>query len=161
MNHFKGRAKGGRHKGLEKKITIGELEFDSKEEADFYMHLERDPNVKEIDLQPVFQILEDYHVRCVRCKGTGSHQFSEKTGNPLKCPLCKGSGKRARRGNTYTADFKVTYANGYVEVIDIKANRKQADDVRFPFKRKLFEILTGMDLVVIRRKKGVWERDEK
>lgn len=160
VNQFRGRGKPMHRHGPKKIITIGGMEFDSKEEADFYMHLERDPAVKEIDLQPVFQIIKPYKARCVRCSGTGT-KANPKTGNMNKCQLCKGSGKRDRQGNTYTADFKVTYIDGYIEVIDVKSNRKQADDVRFPFKRKLFEILTGMDLVVVRRIKGSWERDEK
>lgn len=147
-----------------KEFWVGDLKFDSGEEMRYYLKLESDPNVKEIRLQPEFEVMPPYPVRCYRCRGTGSTE-SPKTGNPVKCQLCKGTGKREGRNMIYTADFLVTYQDGYKEVIDVKGTSKFADNERFPLKKKLFEAATGLNLVVEREgtkeKRGLWLRDEK
>lgn len=147
-----------------KEFWVGDLKFDSGEEMRYYLKLEADPNVEEIILQPEFEVMPKYPVRCFRCKGRGSY-MNETTNNFNKCQLCKGAGKREGRNMIYTADFHVTYADGYQEVIDVKGTSKFSDNERFPLKKKLFEAATGMNLVVEREgtkeKRGLWLRDEK
>jgi len=70
--------------------------------------------------------------------------------------LCKGRGKREKQGAKYTADFRVTYFDGFVEVIDIKGGPVGRD---FPLRQKLFELKTGMELIVIRLKNKEWVRE--
>jgi hypothetical protein len=56
----------------------------------------------------------------------------------------------------YTADFRVTYIDGYQEVIDVKGGPVTRD---FPLRRRLFELKTGMELIVIRLKGKEWVRE--
>nr|WP_310739772.1 DUF1064 domain-containing protein [Oceanobacillus alkalisoli] len=97
--------------------------------------------------------MEPYKVTCGRCDGRGRN-FNEKTGRFNKCTLCKGHGTRTKQGAKYTADFKVTYIDGHVEVIDVKGGRVSHD---FPLRRKLFEIKTGIELIIAKKTKNGWE----
>lgn len=138
-----------------RKIIVDGIEFDSIAESEYYQKLKKDKNVVNIELQPKFQIINAYKVECKRCGGNG-RIFNTKTGNYNKCTLCKGKGVRSKPGAIYTADFRVRYIDGYEEVIDVKGGRVSHD---FPLRRKLFEILTGKELVVVRKKKGEWVRE--
>lgn len=138
-----------------KKVTYHGIEFDSQTEYLFYRHLSKDPTVKGIGLQPSYQIIDSYEVTCKRCSGSGKRP-SPKTGNPINCTLCHGKCKRVKPGAKYTADFKVTYIDGYTEVIDIKGGPVTRD---FPLRQKLFELKTGMELIVIRLKNKEWVRE--
>lgn len=138
-----------------KKIMYKDIEFDSQTEFLYFKHLKSNPAVKEIEMQPVFQIIEKYEVTCKRCGGSGK-RTSPRTGNLINCTLCHGKRKREKAGANYTADFKVTYVDGFVEVIDIKGGPVTRD---FPLRQKLFELKTGMELIVIRLKDKEWVRD--
>lgn len=138
-----------------KKVEYQGIEFDSQTEFLYYLHLKTDPAVKDIELQPVYQIIESYEVTCKRCSGVGTIT-NVKTGNANKCRLCGGKGRRIKLGAKYTADFKVTYIDGYQEVIDIKGGPVTRD---FPLRQKLFELQTGVELIVIRLKDDEWVRD--
>lgn len=134
----------GKPKIASKKVKIGEVTFDSQTEARFYKKLLADPEVKHIELQPVYQIIEQFEVECKRCKGCGM-LMNQKTGRYNQCTLCKGVGKRTKQGAIYTADFKVTYQDDYQEVIDVKGYA----DAKFPIRKKLFESTTGIELIVV------------
>ncbi|WP_342512821.1 DUF1064 domain-containing protein [Sporosarcina sp. FSL K6-1522] len=140
---------------ISKTITLDGINFDSKTEGLYYMHLKKDQFIKQIEVQPEFQIIEPYKVSCKRCYGLGNRP-SPKTGNPIKCTLCRGKGERWKSGAIYTADFRVTYFDGFVEVIDIKGGPVTRD---FPLRRKLFEMKTGMELIVVRLKNKEWVRE--
>lgn len=138
-----------------KKVTVDGINFDSATEAAFYKYLKRDLTVKLIELQPEFQIIEPYYVDCKRCGATGSIP-SKRTGNPIQCTLCKGYGERKKSGAIYTADFKVTYIDGFQEVIDVKGGPTTKD---FSLRRRLFERKTGMELIIVRLKNKEWVRE--
>ncbi|WP_342537323.1 DUF1064 domain-containing protein [Sporosarcina sp. FSL K6-3508] len=138
-----------------KSVEIDGITFDSLTEAAYYEHLKRDPLVKDIVTQPQFKIIENYSVTCKRCAGSG-RQASIKTGNPINCSLCRGKGERQKSGAVYTADFKVTYIDGFVEYVDVKGGPVTRD---FPLRRKLFEQATGQELVVVRLKHKEWVRE--
>jgi len=77
-----------------KKCEYNGINFDSQMELKFYLHLlelQKDGIVREIHLQPVYELLGAYEIE----------------------------GKKVRPIN-YKADFKVIYENDYEEVIDIK-----------------------------------------
>lgn len=139
-------------------IQVGEHLFDSRDEARYYLKLEADPAVKEIVLHPEFTIIDSYEVVCYRCTGSGKLP-SPKTGMPINCSLCKGKGKRKKGKSIYTADFKVTYIDGYEEIIDVKGSRKQGDNETFPLRKRLFESKYGVELIVMRSIKGEWRKD--
>ena len=138
-----------------KKITYEGIEFDSQTEFLYYKHLKGDPAVKDIELQPSYQIIERYEVTCKRCGGSGK-RTSPNTGKPINCTLCHGKRKREKGGAVYTADFKVTYIDGYVEVLDVKGGPVTRD---FPLRRRLFEKKTGMELIIVRLKNNEWARE--
>ena len=101
--------KTGKNKYLNKKVTVDGIEFDSVKEANYYFYLkqlQKTGEVVKIELQPRFELL----------------------------PGFAKNGKKYRPIN-YTADFKVTYADGRVEVIDTKGYKTQV----FMLKHKLFE----------------------
>lgn len=137
------------------KAVVDGIEFDSKTEAAFYVHLKKDQSIKLIEVQPKFQIIKPYRVTCKQCAGTGKRP-SPKTGNPINCTLCRGKCYREKNGAVYTADFKVTYFDGYVEIFDVKGGPVTRD---FPLRRKLFELKTGMELIVVRLKGKEWIRE--
>lgn len=138
-----------------KKVTVDGFDFDSATEAAYYQYLKRDLSVKLIQIQPGFQIIEPYQVTCKRCGGSGKRP-SPRTGNLINCTLCHGKGKRDKSGAIYTADFKVTYIDGFTEIIDVKGGPVTRD---FPLRRRLFEKKTGMELIVVRLKDKEWVRE--
>lgn len=92
-----------------KEVFINGIKFDSEMEGKYYLHLlqlKAAGEVTEIELQPKYTLLDGF----------------------------KKNGKTFR-AVTYTADFKVTYANGVEEVVDIKGMFTQ----QFELRRKLFE----------------------
>lgn len=92
-----------------KKTVVDGIEFDSQKEANYYAKLkllQRAGEVKKIELQPEFELLP-------RFKKNG------RTYRPIK----------------YIADFKVTYSDGTVEVIDVKGHKTEV----FRLKEKMFE----------------------
>ncbi|MEK3935952.1 DUF1064 domain-containing protein [Sporosarcina sp. FSL W7-1349] len=138
-----------------KKIEVDGIEFDSKTEAAYYKFLKKDPAVKDIEIQPKFQIIPSYTVVCKRCGGSGK-RTSPKTGNLINCSLCHGKQEREKAGAIYTADFKVTYIDGYEEIIDVKGGPVTRD---FPLRRKLLEKAIRQELVVVRLKGKEWVRE--
>lgn len=64
------------------------------------------------------------------------------------CHFCM-KGKREKSGAKYTAEFRVTYFNGFVEVIDSKGGPVGRD---FTLRQKLFELKAGMEVIVMRLK---------
>ncbi|MFF2287314.1 DUF1064 domain-containing protein [Peribacillus butanolivorans] len=95
-----------------RKTIAGGLVFDSQTEAEHYLYLTNNPNVKHIEIQPKYILLDSFKIRCSKCKGEGKTP-SPKTEWMIKCRTCEGEGKKSRQAWTYKADFKVTYMNGY------------------------------------------------
>ncbi|MTD30176.1 DUF1064 domain-containing protein [Planomicrobium sp. YIM 101495] len=154
MRNSRPRAKRQARQYISKKAEYDGHEFDSLTEMAYYKYLKQDQAVKDIELQPAFQLVDRYEVECKRCSGTGKLP-SARTGNPVNCRLCKGVGRREKPGIGYTADFRVTYIDGFEEVIDIKGGPVSRD---FPLRQKLFERRYGKELVVIERKGKEWVR---
>lgn len=85
--------------------------WDSKKELAYYENLlllQKAGEIKEIELQPSFLLQEAF----------------------------KRNGK-TERAIRYNADFKVTYSDGHIEIIDVKASTKFKTEV-YRIKRKLF-----------------------
>lgn len=106
---FKSSSKKGKYKN--KKVEKYGVKWDSKMELDYYEHLlklQEQGIVTDIELQPRF----------------------------LLQPSFKYQGKTIRKME-YVSDFKVTYADGYIEVVDTKGV-KTAD---FKLKHKMVKYL--------------------
>lgn len=111
-----------------KKVTIDGIEFDSKIEARYYEHLkelEKQGVVSEFLLQKKYLLLEGF----------------DKNGKQIR-PI------------HYIADFEVHYADGTIEVVDIKG----FETPDFRIKKKLFEYRYPFELKLITYSKidGGW-----
>lgn len=135
-----------------KKVEVDGITFDSKAEAEFYKYLRDHDSVEDFKCQPHYVVLEDYMTRCVRCQGEGN-LLNEGTGNANKCTLCRGVGRRKKRGITYTADFAVTWKSGKTDVIDVKGGPTTP---LFNAKRKLFEAIFEIELLIVRKNGKGW-----
>lgn len=131
------------------------IHFDSQTEANYFRYLEKDKTVLNIVCQPRYQIIEPYVVRCRKCNGAGK-KLNIGTSRFNKCVSCKGKGKKSKGGAIYTADFFVTYVDGYTEVIDVKGGPVERD---FPLRKKLLESETGQEVIVVRYKDREWVRE--
>ena len=104
-----------------RKTKAGGVMFDSWAEAKFYLKLldeERKGIVKEIELQPRFELQPKFEKNGVK-----------------------------HRAITYLADFKVTYANGKVRIIDVKGKRTEV----FNIKHKMFEYkYPELELIIVK-----------
>lgn len=95
-----------------KKVTVDCIEFDSKLEADYYLHLKqlhKDGVVESFEMQKQYILLDAYVM----------------------------NGKK-RQSMKFTLDFVVHYADGTVQVVDIKGS-KFAVSRDFPLRKKMFE----------------------
>ncbi|MFL0365349.1 DUF1064 domain-containing protein [Pseudobacillus sp. 179-B 2D1 NHS] len=128
--------------------------YDSKAEADYHKLLTANPAVQSVQIQPEFEVIPAYTVICYRCEGTGLG-ISEKTGRVVQCSRCSGKGSKTKAGAKYTADFLVTYKNGWTEVVDIKGGPASRD---FSLRRKLLEQQLGKEVVVMEYTNGAWKR---
>ena len=92
-----------------RKTLVDGIYFDSRAEAQYYLHLKSESakgNVVEYTLQPVYELQEGYR-----------------------------RGKRKVQPITYKADFLVTYKDGRQEVIDVKGMKTEV----YRIKKKMFE----------------------
>ncbi len=148
----RGRVRFGKKRSIQ--TTYNGILFDSKTEADYYKHLEKDKTIRHIELQPQYQIIKPYNVVCSRCKGFGK-SLNVRTSNYNQCRLCAGKGVKTKAGAIYTADFKVLYNDGTYEVIDVKGGPAERD---FTLRKKLLESKSGQEVVVVRFKNKQWVR---
>lgn len=101
-----------------KKVVVDDVNFDSKMESDYYLYLkqlEQQGIVSEFLMQKKYTLLEGY----------------DKNGKKIR-PI------------HYLADFEVHYADGHIEVVDVKGFltpdfklKKKLFEYRFPFTLKL------------------------
>lgn len=108
-----------------KKTVVDGILFDSKSEAKYFRELvllKHGGIVTEIELQPAFVIVDAYR-----------HPVTRKI---VRC-------------SKYVADFRVTYASGHVEVVDVKTKATRTST--YLLKKKLFESRYGIGIVEIER----------
>jgi hypothetical protein len=116
-----------------KKTTVDDIEFDSKAESQYYLHLKERQEKGEIvafQLQPSFTLQEAF----------------------------KKEGKTFRKIE-YKADFEIIHHDGSIEIVDVKG----FETADFKIKRKLFErkYPYRLKLVAYSKKHGGWrELDE-
>jgi hypothetical protein len=96
-----------------KKVTIDGIEFDSKRESEYYEHFVDVANaglVTKIECHPRYTLLESF----------------------------RGNDGRVERAITYRPDFRLTYSDGSVEVVEVKSKRT-AKEPDYIMRRKLFK----------------------
>jgi hypothetical protein len=104
---------GQRVKAYEK-TTVEGITFHSKKEARYYQDLliqKQAGIITKIECQPVFELQPAYR----KCCGA----ILLDTRKVSICPRC-GKKVLTTRAITYSADFRVTYADGHVEIVDVK-----------------------------------------
>lgn len=109
-----------------RKVTVGNITFDSYMESRYYLHLielQKHGVVTDIQLQVPFVIQDAFVV----------------------------DGKK-HQAITYVADFVVTYSDGREEVVDVKGKVTQT----FRNKRKMFIARYGRDIKCVQRKQRQW-----
>lgn len=95
-----------------RKTVVDGITFDSKKEAEYYLKykmLKKAGQIKDIELQPRFELQPKY----------------------------KRNGKTVR-AITYVADFKITWADDRIEIIDVKGSKAFQTQV-YKLKKKMFE----------------------
>ena len=96
-----------------KKVTIDGIEFDSKRESEYYRHFVDMANaglVTKIDVHPRYILLNSFK----DCNG------------------------KTERAITYKPDFRLTFADGTIEVVEVKSKRT-AKEPDYIMRRKLFK----------------------
>jgi hypothetical protein len=93
-----------------KKVVIDGIEFDSKRESEYYLQYKADKAIVEIECHPRYTLLESF----------------------------RGNDGKAERAITYRPDFRLTYTDGTIEVVEVKSKRT-AKEPDYIMRRKLFK----------------------
>ncbi|MGP4073804.1 DUF1064 domain-containing protein [Piscibacillus sp. B03] len=115
------------HKYRAHKTVIDDIKFDSKAEAEYYLHLKllkRVGEIKDFKLQPKYLLQEKFKKR-----------------------------GKTFRAIEYIADFEIEHNDGTIETVDVKGMETKD----FKLKRKLFEKKYPQKLTLIKRKGSGWE----
>lgn len=104
-----------------RKTIIGNLKFDSKKEAEYYLKLKAkriNGEINWIKLQPEFLILRGFTLE---------------------------NGERTK-GIRYVADFEVEYADGHREIIDVKGVKTEAYKIK---KKMLLDMYPNINFIEV------------
>lgn len=131
------------------KTTIDGIKFDSQTEAEYYVYIKDNKKklkIKDIELQPKFLLQQKYIL-------TENKKFNYENDSQFK-KLQKKYPKCTMQAIYYIADFKITYENGSIDIIDVKGI-KTAD---FKIKEKIFNFVYPEfgGLKCIAKYKGQW-----
>lgn len=111
-----------------KKVEVDGIKFDSKVEAEYYLHLKEMQEKKEIqgfERQIKMTLQDSFYLEGVKGK---------------------------IRAITYVVDFKVTENDGSITYIDVKGIETDV----FKMKRKMFMNRYRTPLVTVKKRKGGW-----
>lgn len=111
-----------------KKVEVDGIKFDSKVEAEYYLHLKEMQEKKEIqgfERQVKMTLQDSFYLEGVKGK---------------------------IRAITYVVDFKVTENDGSITYIDVKGIETDV----FKMKRKMFMNRYRTPLVTVKKRKGGW-----
>lgn len=133
-----------------KKTEVDGIVFDSETESKYYEYIRDNKkalNIKEIELQPEF-ILQQKYILTPDGKRIDYIDDKQFKAEQKKYPKC------THQAIKYIADFKITYKDGTVDIIDVKGT-KTAD---FKIKEKIFNYLYPeyKQLKCIALYKGEW-----
>lgn len=111
-----------------KKVEVDGIKFDSKAEAEYYLHLKEKVDNEEIrsfERQIRMTLQEGFYLEGIKGKV---------------------------RAITYVVDFVVTNEDGSITYIDVKGIETEA----FKLKRKMFMHKYQTPLVTVKKRKGSW-----
>ncbi|QEL88467.1 DUF1064 domain-containing protein [Bacillus mycoides] len=121
----------------QKKVTYDGINFDSQSEMHYYKYLQGREDVAHIECHPSYTLVPSFEIKSTITK----------------------RGKSKKAAMKFTPDFKVTYSDGRVEVVDVKGHKKAINE-GFPLRKKLWEYLNKQELIVViwDKKLGEWTR---
>lgn len=113
-----------------KKTVTDGITFDSQAEARYYQHLKllrMSGEVTDIEVHPKFELQPAYRKCCGRLY----------SGRESRVQVCRSCGKRMPKvpAITYSADFRVHYKDGGIEIVNVKGVETRA----FRMRKKLLE----------------------
>jgi hypothetical protein len=92
------------------KVEIDNIKFDSKRESQYYLQYKADKSIVKIEVHPRYILLNSFK----DCNG------------------------KTERAITYKPDFRITYSDGTIEVVEVKSKRT-AKEPDYIIRRKLFK----------------------
>lgn len=113
-----------------KKVSVDGILFDSKKESTVYLELKALKDLGEItslELQVPFELVPTQYETVIVSDSKGHQKEKQRV---------------VERPVTYKADFRATYKDGEVVVIDAKGSRGL--DAKYPIKRKLMRHIHGI-----------------
>lgn len=121
----------------QKKVTYDGINFDSQSEMNYYKYLKSRGDVTHIECHPSYILIPSFEIKSSITK----------------------RGKSKKPASRFTPDFKVTYSDGRVEVVDVKGHKKAINE-GFPLRRRLWEFQNQQELIVViwDKKLGEWTR---
>ncbi|WP_412676131.1 DUF1064 domain-containing protein [Bacillus paranthracis] len=121
----------------QKKVTYDGIDFDSQSEMNYYKYLKGREDVTHVECHPSYTLVPSFEIKSSITK----------------------SGKSKKTAMRFTPDFKVTYLDGRIEVVDVKGSKKAINEA-FPIRKKLWEYLNKQELIVViwDKKLGEWIR---
>lgn len=136
-----------------KKITIDNIEFDSKMEAQYYVYLkkqQKEGKIKGFVMQPSYKLLDAYII-------VNGETIPETDERYKKYKNSKDKELDSRK-TIYTADFLITHNNGEEEIIEVKG----FETPEFSLRRKMFNLrYPNKRLTLVRQYRGQWVDLEK
>lgn len=142
-----------KNKYSNKKIMIDNIQFDSKLEAEYYVHLKKlkeEMKIKGFELQPEYKLLDAYIVVKNNIYLEGTKEYKKYKNSKLK--------DRDVREVNYIADFLIYNNDGTKTVVDVKGQETEV----FKIKRKMFDIkYPNENLLLLDKYQGEWkDKDE-
>lgn len=144
------------------KVEIDNIKFMSPGEAERYLELmirkESGENI-EVFLQPKFELQPKFRKCCTLIYSPSFEDpGSTKVFKKGKCPSC-GKKMPVTHAVTYTADFKIVYGDGRIEIEDVKGSGGYTAPT-FDIRKKLFEFhYPELTLTLLKRTGSKKNRD--
>ncbi|WP_257142074.1 DUF1064 domain-containing protein [Bacillus pseudomycoides] len=113
-----------------KEVIYDGITFDSETEQNYYKYLKTRDDILKIDVHPEYELVPSF---------------------TIKSSITK-SGKSKKASMKFTPDFRVTYSDGHVEVVDVKGSKKAINE-GFPLRKKLWEYQNRQELIV-----AIWDK---
>lgn len=117
----------------QKKVIYDGINFDSQSEMNYYKYLKSRDDVSHIECHPSFTLIPSFEIKSSITK----------------------NGKSKKSAMKFTPDFRITYSDGRIEVVDVKGHKKAINE-GFPIRKKLWEFLNQQELIVV-----IWDGKKK
>ena len=128
-----------------KKTTIDGITFDSKMESDYYVYLKEEKKagrIKNFDLQPEFILQPKHFIMNGKVHAETDDTYKEMDKLRKKHNKENPDNKiQIIQAIKYISDFKVTYPDGRIEIVDTKG-KETADFHKKPYRMTIMTVMT-------------------